>query len=89
MHHDNAEWPKVLNNPKHLSVPAKRHSRSRSKSRSRSRSTPKTPEKIVDASQSVDTSLETSIDTSQNLEESEMSTHHDDGNRSLPCNNSI
>ena len=43
----------------------------------------------MDAIQSVDTSLETSIDTSQNLEESEISTHCDDGNRSLPCNNSI
>ena len=43
----------------------------------------------MDASRSVDTSLETSIDTSQNLEESEISTHRDDGNRSLPCNNSI
>ena len=50
---------------------------------------PKHQEKIVDASQSVDTSLETSIDTSQNLEESEISTHRDDGNISLPCNNSI
>ena len=88
-HCDNAETPETLNNPKHLSVPAKRHSRSRSKSRSRSRSTPKTQETIVDASRSVDTSLETSIDTSQNLEESEISTHRDDGNRSLPCNNSI
>ena len=89
MHHDNVETPKTLNNRKNLSVPAKRHSRSRSKSRSRSRSTPKTPKKIVDASRNVDTSLETSIDTSQNLEESEMSTHRDDGNRSLPCNKSI
>ena len=43
----------------------------------------------MDASQNVDTSLKTSIDTSQNLEDSEMSTHHDDGNRSLPCNKSI
>ena len=43
----------------------------------------------MDASQNVDTSLETSIDTSQNLEESEMSTHHDDGNRSPPRNKSI
>ena len=88
-HCDNAETPKTLNNPKNLSVPAKRHSRLRSKSRSRSQSTPKTPEKIVDASRSVDTSLERSIGTSQNLEKSEMSTHHDDGNRSLSCNNSI
>ena len=37
----------------------------------------------------MDTSLETSIDTSQNLELSDMSTHRDNGNRSLPCNNSI
>ena len=88
-HHDNAETPKMLNNQKNLSVPAKRHSRLRSKSRSRSRSTPKTPKKIVDASRNVDTSLETSIDTSQNLKDSEMSTHRDDGNRSLPCNKSI
>ena len=29
MHRDNAEWPKMLNNPKHLSIPARRHSRSR------------------------------------------------------------
>ena len=43
----------------------------------------------MDASRSVDTSLKTSIDTSQNLELSDMSTHRDDGNRSLPCNNSI
>ena len=43
----------------------------------------------MDASRSVDTSLERSIDTSQNLELSDMSTHCDDGNRSLPCNNSI
>ena len=50
---------------------------------------PKHQKKIVDASRNVDTSLKTSIDTSQNLEESEMSTHHDDGNRSLPCNKSI
>ena len=35
-HCDNAETPKMLNNPKNLSVPAKRHSRLRSKSRSRS-----------------------------------------------------
>ena len=35
-HHDNAETPKMLNNRKNLSVPAKRHSRLRSKSRSRS-----------------------------------------------------
>ena len=92
-HCDNAETPKRVNKPKHLRVPPKRHSRSRSKSRSRSqsrsRSRPKTPEKIVDASRSVDTSLETSIDTSQNLELSDMSMHRDDGNRSLPCNNSI
>ena len=90
-HCDNAESPKRVNKPKHLRVPPKRHSRSRSKSRSRSqsRSRTKTPEKIVDASRSVDTSLERSIDTSQNLELSDMSTHHDDGNRSLPCNNSI
>ena len=90
-HCDNAETPKRVNKPKHLRVPPKRHSRSRSKSRSRSqsRSRTKTPEKIVDASRSVDTSLERSIDTSQNLELSDMSTHRDDGNRSLPCNNSI
>ena len=90
-HCDNAESPKRVNKPKHLRVPPKRHSRSRSKSRSRSRSRSrtKTPEKIVDASRSVDTSLERSIDTSQNLELSDMSTHRDDGNRSLPCNNSI
>ena len=90
-HCDNAETPKRVNKPKHLRVPPKRHSRSRSKSRSRSRSQsrPKTPEKIVDESRSVDTSLETSIDTSQNLELSDMSTHRDDGNRSLPCNNII
>ena len=43
----------------------------------------------MDASRSVDTSLERSIDTSQNLKLSDMSTHRDDGNRSLPCNNSI
>ena len=43
----------------------------------------------MDARRNVDTSLKTSIDTSQNLEDSEMSTHHDDGNRSLPCNKSI
>ena len=43
----------------------------------------------MDASRSVDTSLERSIDPSQNLELSDMSTHHDDRNRSLPCNNSI
>ena len=91
MHCDNVESPKRVNKPKHLRVPPKRHSRSRSKSRSRSRSRSrtKTPEKIVDASRSVDTSLERSIDTSQNLELSDMSTHRDDGNRSLPCNNSI
>ena len=90
-HCDNAESPKRVNKPKHLRVPPKRHSRSRSKSRSRSqsRSRTKTPEKIVDASRSVDTSLERSIDTSKNLELSDMSTHCDDGNRSLPCNNSI
>ena len=35
-HCDNAETTKMLNNQKNLSVPAKRHSRSRSKSRSRS-----------------------------------------------------
>ena len=92
-HCDNAEIPKRVNKPKHLREPPKRHSRSRSKSRSRSqsrsRSRPKTPEKIVDASRSVDTSLETSIDTSQNLKLSDMSMHRDNGNRSLPCNNSI
>ena len=43
----------------------------------------------MDASQNVDTSLKTSIDTSQNLKDSEMSTHRDDGNRFLPCNKSI
>ena len=90
-HCDNAESPKRVNKPNHLRVPPKRHSRSRSKSRSRSRSRSrtKTPEKIVDASRSVNTSLKRSIDTSQNLELSDMSTHRDDGNRSLPCNNSI
>ena len=50
---------------------------------------PRHQKKIVNASRSVDTSLKRSINTSQNLELSDMSMHRDDGNRSLPCNNSI
>ena len=99
MHRDNAEWPKTLNNPKHLSVPARRHSRLRSrppcvpkyslerhsKSRSRSQSRSRTPKKSVDTSQNLDTSL----NTYQNLEGSERSMHTHDGNRSPPRNKSI
>ena len=89
---------------KHLSVQARRHSRSRSwpiyvpkyslgrdsKSRSRSRSRYtlptgyRTPKKSVDTSQNLDTSLK----RNQNLDGSERSMHHHDGNRSPPRNKS-
>ena len=105
MHRDNAERPKVPNNPKHVSVPERRHSRSRSRplgvpkyslerhsksrSRSRSRSTlptfDRTPKKGVDTSQNLDTGL----NINQNLEGSERSMHHHDGNSSPPCNKSV
>ena len=105
MHHDNAERPKVLNNPKHVSVPERRRSRSRSrplgvpkyslerhsKSRSRSQSRSTLPTLDRTPKKGVDTSqnLDTGLNINQNLKGSERSMHRYDGNSSPPRNKSV
>ena len=64
-----------------------RHSKSRSRSRSRSTlpTLDRTPKKGVDTTQNLDTGL----NINQNLEGSERSMHHHDGNSSQPHNKSV
>ena len=102
---DNAERPKVLNNPKHVSVPERRCSRlrsrplgvpkyilerhSKSRSRSRSRSTLPTLDRIPKKGVDTTQNLDTGLNINQNFEGSERSMHRHDGNSSPPCNKSV
>ena len=83
MHHDNTETPKTLNNQKKFKCTSKETFKIEIKIKVKIMIHTQNTKKIVDASENVDTSLETSIDTSQNLKESELSTHRNNGNRSL------